>query len=85
MWAQYLVLSLAALWHVESSQIRECEDEGKERDGHEIRSWRSRKDQGKGMGGRAGVTQKKTASSSNTGVKEVRIDEELCGFAGVVN
>lgn len=37
------------------------------------------------MGGRAGVTQKKTASSSKTGVKEVRIDEELCGFAGVVN
>lgn len=37
------------------------------------------------MGGRAGVTQKKTASSSKTGVKEVRIDEELCGFVGVVN
>ena len=66
-------------------RVGESEDEGKERDGHGIRSWRSRKDQGKGMGGRAGVTQKKTASSAKTGVKGVRTDEELCGFAGVVN
>lgn len=37
------------------------------------------------MDGRVGVTQKKTASSSKIGIKEVKIDEELCGFAGVVN
>lgn len=48
-----------------------------------VRSWRNRKNQGKGRDGRVGLRHKKNDSSSKIIVKEVRIDDEVCGFVRV--
>ena len=55
------------------------EDEGN----HGVRSWRNKKNQGKGRDGRVGLKQKKNASSSEIRAKEVRIDDEVCGLVNV--
>lgn len=53
------------------------------KDDYGVRSWRNRKNPGKGMNQRVGLTQKKNTSSSK--IKYGRTDEEVCGFVRVVN